>query len=72
MAQVKACTVAIGLVPIGGFKPVAVLGSGFFVDAQGFVMTAAHVFKSCKYAYQEFIKRKIRTTVAAFQLNPNT
>jgi len=30
MAQVKACTVAIGLVPISGFKPVAVLVSGFF------------------------------------------
>jgi len=68
----KACTVGIGIIPINGFKPLAVLGSGFFVNSQGFVMTAAHVFESCKYVYEEFARNHVKTFVGAIQVNLET
>jgi len=68
----KACRVGIGIIPINGFKPLAVLGSGFFVNSQGFVMTAAHVFESCKYVYEEFARNHVKTFVGAIQVNLET
>jgi hypothetical protein len=69
LSDIKSCTVAIGLKRTNEIKPVVLLGSGFFVNPEGFVMTAAHVFKSCKYAHEELLKKKIKTVVAAFQVN---
>lgn len=72
LSQIKSSTVGIGLVPTNGFKPAAILGSGFFVSSEGFVMTAAHVFRSCKDAHKILLDKNIKTNVAAFQVNLST
>jgi hypothetical protein len=41
--NVKAGTVALGLVKKGSSEPFAVYGSGFLVDPGNYVMTAGHV-----------------------------
>ncbi len=72
LSQIKTCTVAIGLVEAKkSIKPLAITGSGFFVGSEGFVMSAAHVFRSCQPKYQEFLNIGIKTTVAAFRVKLN-
>jgi hypothetical protein len=41
--NVKAATIALGLVKKGSSKPLAVYGTGFLVDSGNYVMTAGHV-----------------------------
>ena len=41
--NVKAATVAVGLVKKGSAEPFVICGSGFLVDPNGYVMTAGHV-----------------------------
>lgn len=43
LALVKSTSVAIGLVEKDGITPKLIVGSGFFVNSQGYVMTADHV-----------------------------
>lgn len=74
LSQIKMCTVAIGLVEakVNSIKPLAITGSGFFVNSEGFVMTAAHVFRECQPKFQEFDKKGVKTTVAAFHVSLNS
>ena len=65
---------AIGLIEDkpDNVKPLTILGSGFFVNKEDFVMTAAHVFSTCGPKYQEFAKKGIKTIVVAFHVNLNS
>ena len=42
LKNVKAATVALGLVKKGSAEPFVICGSGFLVDPKGYVMTAGH------------------------------
>jgi hypothetical protein len=73
LSNIKACVVAIGLVENkeDSIKPLTILGSGFFVNKEGFVLTAAHVFRACVPVYHEFDKKGTKTNIAAFHVRPN-
>jgi len=62
LSKIKPCVVAIGLVEAKekSIKPLAIVGSGFFVNKEGFVITAAHVFRSCQPKYQELLGKGIK------------
>lgn len=73
LSNIKACVVAIGLVENKeeSIEPLRILGSGFFVNKEGFVLTAAHVFRACVPIYHEFEKNGTKTNIAAFHVRPN-
>jgi len=73
LSDVKASVVAIGLIEDkpNNVKPLEILGSGFFVNKEGFVMTAAHVFRACGPKYREYAEQGIKTIVVAFHVNLN-
>lgn len=73
LSDTKACVVAIGLIEDkrNYVKPLAILGSGFFVNKEGFVLTAGHVFRECAPKYQEFAMKGIKTIVVAFHVTLN-
>ncbi len=43
LKNVKAATVALGLVEKGSAKPLKICGSGFLIDPNGYIMTAGLV-----------------------------
>ncbi|HZO11485.1 MAG TPA: trypsin-like peptidase domain-containing protein, partial [Nitrososphaeraceae archaeon] len=73
LSNIKACVVAIGLVERKerSIIPRAIVGSGFFVNKEGFVLTAAHVFRACVPIFHEFDKKRTKTNIAAFHVRPN-
>src|SRR6058998_3590715 len=70
MATIKAATVGIGLVVKEGTIPLEVHGSGFFINPEGYVMTAAHVldYSTTRYRFYKNEKKQ-ETEVAIFSIS---
>ena len=70
LKNVKAATVALGLVKKGFAEPFVICGSGFLVDPKGYVMTAGHVSGKIK----ELIgaKHSIRTVAKMLDISTRT
>lgn len=68
--NIKSTIVALGLVDKGEIEPKQILGTGFFVSKTGYVMSAAHVLKRCVKFLELYERRKEKTELAAFHLDP--
>ncbi|MFL6492681.1 MAG: hypothetical protein ACJ70O_06255 [Nitrososphaera sp.] len=66
--NVKAATVALGLVKKGSSAPFAVYGSGFLVDSGNYVMTAGHVSGTILDMMNFHKKNKLEVDRAIFML----
>jgi hypothetical protein len=66
--NVKAGTVALGLVKKGSSEPFAVYGSGFLVDPGNYVMTAGHVSGTIQDMMNFHKKNKLEVDRAIFML----
>jgi S1-C subfamily serine protease len=67
--NVKATTVALGLVKKGSSEPFAVYGSGFLVDSGNYVMTAGHVSGTIQDMMNFYNKDKREVDRAIFMLH---
>lgn len=70
--NVKAGTVAFGLVKKGSSEPFAIYGSGFLVDSGGYVMTAGHVSGTIKDMMNFHKEKKLEVERAIFMLRPRS
>lgn len=68
ISHIKNSTIAIGLRKLDeDIQPVAVLGSGFVIDPQGYFVTASHVIKTCQEKRKELEKEKgLKTGIVIF------
>ena len=63
--KVKSATAIIGLIEKDNPKPIRVLGSGFVVGPEGYVVTAGHVFTGLRPIQKELAKAGTTTAIAA-------
>ena len=70
--NVKAATVAFGLVKKGSSEPFAIYGSGFLVDSGGYVMTAGHVSGTIQDMMNFHKENKLEVERAIFMLRPRS
>src|SRR5437867_11333797 len=69
ISRLKTSVVGIGITDHGKREPRRVMGTGFFISEDGYVMSALHVFKACMEE-QEKVKNKSSTDIVAFSLDP--
>lgn len=67
--NVKAATVALGLVKKGSSQPLDVYGSGFLVDYGNYVMTAGHVSGTIHNMMNYYAMKKVEVDRAIFMLH---
>lgn len=60
-SKLKASCVAIGALERGNQLPLVIGGTGFFIDPDGFLLTASHVIKDLQKITQYLYKEKGRT-----------
>lgn len=66
LSLAKEATVAIGLVDNGGTIPKQICGTGFVLNENRYLMTAAHVMDECYKWYEIFKKKNEKTEIVAF------
>jgi S1-C subfamily serine protease len=71
LKNVKAATVALGLVKKGSAEPFVICGSGFLVDPKGYVMTAGHVSGKIKELIGICKAKKVEVERAIFMVYPH-
>lgn len=71
LKNVKAATVALGLVKKGSVEPFVICGSGFLVDTKGYVMTAGHVSGKIKELIGICKAKKVEVERAIFMVDPH-
>jgi S1-C subfamily serine protease len=64
--NVKAATVALGLVKKGSAEPFVICGSGFLVDPKGYVMTAGHVLGKIRELMESVKRRKLKLSALSY------
>jgi hypothetical protein len=69
--NVKAATVALGLVKKGSAEPFVICGSGFLVDPKGYVMTAGHVSGKIRELMEICKAKKVEVERAIFMVDPH-
>ena len=69
--NVKAATVALGLVKKGSAEPFVICGSGFLVDPNGYVMTAGHVSGKIRELIGICTAKKVEVERAIFMVDPH-
>jgi S1-C subfamily serine protease len=69
--NVKAATVALGLVKKGSSEPFVIFGSGFVVGPDGYVMTAGHVSDKIRDLMEICKAKKVEVERAIFMLDPH-
>ena len=69
--KVKACCVAIGALEEGNELPLRIAGTGFFIDPDGFILTASHVIKELQSITVEYNKNGRHVDFGAFWFVPN-
>jgi S1-C subfamily serine protease len=70
LKDVKAATVALGLVKKGSVEPFIICGSGFLVDPKGYVVTAGHVSGKIKELIGICEAKKVEVERAIFMVDP--
>ena len=58
LQDLKSATIAIGLITKENPHPVAIVGSGFIADEDGYVVTASHVYQNCYKVLDDYKKAK--------------
>jgi len=67
ISQLKASTVAIGTWD-GSTNPTTISGTGFVIDPEGYIITAAHVLQDCQKIQKYLRKEKnLKTDVTSFR-----
>jgi hypothetical protein len=71
LKNVKAATVALGLVKKGSADPFVICGSGFLVDPKGYVITAGHVSGKIKELIGICKAKKVEVERSIFMADPH-
>src|SRR3972149_4421331 len=73
VSKIKSSTVAIGLRDGNNVNPYTIFGTGFIVNPEGYVITAAHVFQDCLKKCEELHKEndKINMSIILLQSKGN-
>lgn len=69
-SHLKSCCVAIGILEEGNQLPLRVGGTGFFIDPDGFLLTASYVLKSLQKITIELTKSGHKVNFGAFWFVP--
>lgn len=67
--NVKSACVAIGISKEKEIFPLEIHGSGFIVDSEGYVLTAAHVIDGLKKRKSELKSRNISSDICAYKID---
>lgn len=68
--HIKRSVVAIGITEKGRLEPKEIVGTGFFVNKKGYVMTAAHVLRDLKRYERIYASKGVQVDFAVFHTDP--